>query len=654
MLKKRGQITVFIIIGIFILAFLGVILYFRHEIAIEEPEEVVPEELMPVKLYIEDCLHSTVKDGVAILGMQGGYIYLPDRIRHDPTSYISMGGAKVPYWFYRGRSRVPTIPGMEQEIDQYVEENIMGCIADFSALSDSFNITRTGNITVDSSISDNKVVADMEFPLRVRLRGSEGASTMSRFTSELSISMKRVYNLAKEIMVSENNQAFLEKMTIDLMTAGKDIPFTDILFECGQKQWYLPDIEEDIKNLLYYNIPKIRIKGTDHVPFQEHSSKYELLRAYTPQDIGKGITPEDTPEDAYEYFHFFWDAATRDYKDLRANVNYQKGWSFEIHARPGRGDVLESSWGKGSPQYYLSFLCINAYHFTYDVIYPVEIRVTDPSAFGGEGYTFRYATPVLINHNKPDRSDFPIELYEYPEGIGGEFCDERLDREIAVYAKDKKTMEDIPGVNITFNCMNVYYCGLGKTGFELGVNRLSTRLPSFCSPARLEADHRNYAKTTKTVSPEATYTDILMTPLKEMNFEVVKRRLTGPDLQQPQQLEPNETAIIHLQTDQLEDFSIFRRYPPESDDPEKFRSIKLPDDDIKYRLDITLLSRKGKIIGGFRGNWTVDDSQLKGKSSITFTALEKIPHPRSTKEMAGMITMLEEGAYNTRLMPSFS
>jgi hypothetical protein len=78
--------------------------------------------------------------------------------------------------------------------------------------------------------------------------------------------------------MAENSQLFLEDITIDLMSLGPDIPFSDVVFRCGQLKWYKPEVQEAIKNLLYFNFPKIRFKGTDHEPFLAPAEKYENLR----------------------------------------------------------------------------------------------------------------------------------------------------------------------------------------------------------------------------------------------------------------------------------------------------------------------------------------------------------------------------------------
>ncbi|MBU0536512.1 MAG: hypothetical protein KKE20_06085 [Nanoarchaeota archaeon] len=653
-MKKRGQLTVFIVIGIFLLAFLGVVLYFRHDRAIEELPEVIPEYLFPVKKYIDGCLDKTAHEGLLVLGAQGGYIYLPERIAYDPSAYVLFGKIKIPLWYYKGMSRVPTIEVMEKELDRYISENIDRCLQDFDVLSEQYDIMPGLERSVSTKITETGVDILMKYPMDVRVKGETSTTRITKFTADLNVKLKNMLSLAREIMVAENSQMFFEDLTIDLMALGPDIPFTDVTFECGQKRWYVYEVEQEIKDLLYYNIPKIRIKSTDYYPFEQHYTKYELLRGYTPQDIAEGRTPKDVPSDSYEYFHFFWDPTVKQYKDLKAFFYYQKEWPFTINVNPSKGQVMQSSWGKGTPQYWLSFLCINTYHFTYDVVYPVEVVVRDDSAFTGRGYSFRFAFPVMIHNNQGQRANFDLESMDTPSGNDGEYCNDVTDKSMMIFAKDKKTREDILDAKISFNCMNLYYCDLGITDTEFGRNRLAVQIPGFCSPPTFEAEHPNYYKGSVTVDADAAFANIIMTPVKKMSFTVAKQRVTGSDVQGEEALEPGESAVIYISTDKLQDYDAFLRYPFDEDTPEDLKYLKLPDDDLTYRLEVVLLSKTNQIIGGWRGNWTVDDASLKGKNNIKFKAIEIIPHPESNNDIALLVSKLESGTYNSIVKTVFT
>lgn len=649
MREKRGQITLFIIIGILIVALAGVFIYIRSErITIEEPE-VIPPELFPVKEYVQECLDITLTQGVLLMGQQSGYLYPPEYIRFDLSGFLApmpRSELIVPYWYHKGKSQIPLIKDMEEQLSRYIKENLHDCLQDFEPLSTQFEIREAGNISPKTTLGINEVITTTKYPLDVGVRGTKDLTRVATFSASAPVKLRRMYELAVDIMAAENTQLFLEDVTIDLMTLGPDIPFTDVVFQCGQLKWYKPEVEEAIKNILYYNLPKIRFKGTTHEPFLEPEEKYENLRQYTPEGIAEGKMPrsEEVPADAYDYFHFYWEAAAKDYKDLRAAVLFQKEWPFQMNVRPSHGDIMSASYGTGYQQY-LSFLCINMFHFTYDIIYPVQIVIMDDNAFDGNGYRFKFAFPVLIDHNQGNREDFPITEYDTPEGSGGDYCYERTHEIYDIRAVDRNTFEDIKGANITFNCMNVYYCDLGQTHADGGLYRLRTDIPSFCRPGAIDARHGNYLDASEEIPTGNFYVPVFMTPVKELSFEARKYRITSGTLMPQQALEPGEYAVIYLRSSNFTDYNIYRRYPLESDDPEEFRTIKVPEADAVYDLDVILMGMDDEPLGGYRRNIIMKASDVSSASRIVFNSLEIVPHPGTDEAKAQMLIDIGKKEY---------
>jgi len=64
-------------------------------------------------------------------------------------------------------------------------------------------------------------------------------------------------------------------------------------------------------------------------------------------------------------------------------------------------------------------------------------KLYDEKSFNGEGYVFRYAFPVLIRKNSPDRTDFqPTSLDAYSDAG---FCNEITEDEYIIQAKNART-----------------------------------------------------------------------------------------------------------------------------------------------------------------------------------------------------------------------
>src|SRR3989338_9662011 len=100
---KKGQIAIFLIIGILIIiagAFYFYATTFTTESRIEtrlaEVQEV-PADFNPVKEFVDQCIYSTALKGLEDIGANGGYTSINPSIRSEEFSPGS--GYRIAYWF---------------------------------------------------------------------------------------------------------------------------------------------------------------------------------------------------------------------------------------------------------------------------------------------------------------------------------------------------------------------------------------------------------------------------------------------------------------------------------------------------------------------------------------------------------------------------
>ena len=132
---KRGQITVFIIIGLIIILSAALVIYLTQTKDQVNPEEaLIPEDAKPIYDYVASCMNTLGQEALNIMSNQGGYVQLPNSISRIPASYIPLdpaGMLKVPYWNYNRESRVPSIAFMQNEVKYYIEQRLANCVQNF-------------------------------------------------------------------------------------------------------------------------------------------------------------------------------------------------------------------------------------------------------------------------------------------------------------------------------------------------------------------------------------------------------------------------------------------------------------------------------------------------------------------------------------------
>ncbi|MFC1728065.1 hypothetical protein ACFLZ7_01205 [Nanoarchaeota archaeon] len=614
MTGKRGQITLFIILGIVILFSVGFVLYMR-----ETPEfDIIPKDETPIGTYVRECIEDVGETAVKILATQGGYIEIPNDIALNPRSHLALnpgGEPIVPFWYYRGQNNIPSREFMQNEISNYVVRAVDFCLDDFEPFKQEYEITKFANVSASTTIGESSVLIRLNYPINARDLAKGSISKLDTFGAELQVGLGRMHDLAKDLMRAENSELFFERETINLMTMNPDIPFTGMTVDCTPDVWYRSNIINQIQDVLYWNIPRIRVKSTTYQPYRS--------------------------EELYAKNHFLWDATDKKYRDLKASFRYLQDWGLEFRSRPG-GEILRSNAGRAGTSM-LRFLCFNLYHFTYDVRYPLLGMIRDDSSFNGEGLIFNFAFPVLIDHNEGNRADLPIVDSLSPE-LSHQFCNEVSPQTVDVRAKDYYTLEELYHANITYSCIR-YTCELGQTVPDSNKYRLLTQLPEACSGGVLFGNAPGYLE--GFVQDDGSgRLDIIMKPLQKFAVSFTNHRTDDFSRTSPIDTERQQVSVHITGPEGFEEFMV---YPGED------QEIELIQGDATYNLDLIVIEDEERIVGGYTGKWSVKYSELINKNALNFKIAQYIPIPITVEQQADAALYLDENTeYKNVLRPVFS
>jgi len=647
---KRGQITVFIIIGALLLLTIGTVLYINSS-QVQAPFQeavVVPAEIKPAYDAVVECMDATAKQGLLKMGLQGGYIDVPDEITHQPLSYLSIDNAgvvKVPYWYYEGKSKIPTISSMERQLAVYMKQNIEDC-ADFSKFPDK--ITVMGENSPIVKFAEDNVVLRLTWPLQIELPGK--TQKIQDFTTTIDVPMKNLWDTARKVMEAENNKEWLENLTIDLVTGNPDVPTDGFVFTCRQPKWRISDVQNTIQTILAYNLPTIRVANTQYVPYDESLSSYvsagkqyrQMQNTLLKND--ELILPKNVPEDSFEYFRMTLDAGLTPV-DYKTAFVYNPEWGMKLNPQPRDGSMLKPNKLKSAGKI-MSFLCMQQWHFTYDIVYPVEFQVVDNTALNGAGFVFNIAFPVMIKSNKPARGYVSNTLFDY-EPQATDFCEnfgtQTADLRGLGFETGKPAGEPMQGVNFEFNCLT-QNCDLGASRQDDGIHRLRTYLPEGCANPTITAQKEGYLSNSQVLSSGVT--EIQLTKLKTMTFDVVKHQYSPAQdvLGGAEPLKDTETATI-LMT--MKNNDQYKAFPNEN-------TIDLAEDTMQYDISIFLTDVTGTPIGGYEvENVTIPYSEVINSNHITFHAFTQNA-PSSDEERAQFAQYLYEATYKDKLQPTLS
>ena len=353
--NHRGQVTIFIILAVVIIAAVALYFIFRGNLT---PTTQIPQEFQPAYNTFLSCLQNNVQSGISILESQGGYIYLPPfepgSIYSPFSSQLNFLGNPIPYWFYVSenniaKQQVPSQTLMQTQLAQYVSQIARSC--DFGSFTDQNFIIQMGNPTASVTINSNQVQLTLNMNLNMK-RGNDSAF-VSTHKVTVNSQLGNLYQSALTLYNYEQSTLFLENYTVDVLR--NYAPVDGVQLTCSPLTWSATDIVANLSQAIQDNIMSLR-SGNDVNYFSVH----------VPVQNVRFITAPNWPSD------------------------------YEIN--PTQGNLLIAQPIGNQQGLGILGFCYVPYHFVYNIKYPVLATISN------NGETFQFPMAVIISGNLPRNS----------------------------------------------------------------------------------------------------------------------------------------------------------------------------------------------------------------------------------------------------------
>jgi hypothetical protein len=154
--SKKGQVTIFVIIAILVVAGISLFFYVQNKTSSLTPS--IPKDIQPVYDFVRSCIEETGYKAVGIAGPLGGYCRIED--------YLI---GKITYYSINNKSIAPKKEIIEGELSSYIEDNLDQCLN--KSWFVEFEIVH-GNPKVSADISKEIIDIKLNYPLTIRKEGS--------------------------------------------------------------------------------------------------------------------------------------------------------------------------------------------------------------------------------------------------------------------------------------------------------------------------------------------------------------------------------------------------------------------------------------------------------------------------------------------------
>jgi len=201
-MKRRGQITIFIIVAIMIIVLVAIFLMFRKDIAIPGGGGGTAEK--NPSSYLETCLEDSVKETIDIISLQGGSL--------EPELYKSFrfegeNERKITYLCYNQNYYLPCvnqepllIKHLEDEIKSNIEGDVRSCFDSLTSSLDKqgYTVEVKGYRNFDLTLMPKKVKININAEIVLTKSGKR--ETQNNFEAYVPTQLYGLANVAQEIV----------------------------------------------------------------------------------------------------------------------------------------------------------------------------------------------------------------------------------------------------------------------------------------------------------------------------------------------------------------------------------------------------------------------------------------------------------------------
>ncbi len=613
--NKKGQVTLYIILGLIILITAITIIslsnyVIKTEFEKEQESVQVIEQFKPVKNYLDSCISEIALEGAELIGLQGGYIIIPDdNLPVNPVipfsnklDFFGNNKLQVPYWFYETangiqKQQIPSLQDMEKQLADYINLNVNDCLNNFTAF-EGYQVNNFIPINTNVEIKENKILVKMLTNIIIDYKDLQ--VNFNKFLIAVDSPLGKLYNIGKEIFDKEDKESFFEQKTIDMLVLYDEIPYSGTSFDCSPRTWFVENVKKDLGKILKANIEAINPRNSGYFNFN--------------------INPGNSIID----------------------FRYDDQWPLILSINGGEQILKEEPvFGKNNPgaAFLSTIFCFNNYHFIYDIKYPIIVTLNEGD------YFFQYALQIIIDNNQPKENKLSLE---YLGNTNPRVC-ESADTKTTITVRDENNNKELENSKIEFSCVGTT-CDLGNTK----KNGLTTLTPK-CINAIISASKEGYHKNKITLDTlDESFIELILNPYykKQIEFKIIE----GNTIREIK----DDEAVTLILTNQDEDYSIFLNneidtvnllsgdYHIQSFIVKDYqKGLKLSKQNVEYCTDVPkpsilgLIGLKEKkcfkteleetnlekvIVGGVEFDWQITKDELEKGNKITFYIIyNKVP-----------------------------
>ena len=221
MKNLKGQVTIFIIIGILLVSM--VVLFFMLKDDVNLPDIGGSRTKVNPPAFLDSCLENKIKEATIIIGKQGGYIN-PKFQRL--VTFPGEGPSNIAYLCYQRNFDKPCIPqepllidNIEKEIANYISNEVEICFTQLGvSLGDQGYVVNSNYRSFNVDLTPKRITTNIN--AEIILTKSGETSRQEDFTFSVPSNIYDLARIAQRIIIEESSMC--EFNTLDFMLNNPD------------------------------------------------------------------------------------------------------------------------------------------------------------------------------------------------------------------------------------------------------------------------------------------------------------------------------------------------------------------------------------------------------------------------------------------------
>ena len=242
-MQKRGQVAVFVVVGIVIVILVALLFLGRNQygIGLATPQ-FLNQKLIPIQKNAESCINTATKTVIQDFAYQGGDF--------EPLKYVTYQNKKVKYLCYNIEENnkcinmLPPFESMIQQLQERVDTDIKNCInPDLAKSTIGAYDSKLGVPQTKIESAGTSVTITVDYPVELSKDGT--TVKLDSIMKELDAPLYDLYKTPYDIVESQASTGFFDQLIYMLSKKGKVIinvdksPSTgnvgDIIYKINQK-----------------------------------------------------------------------------------------------------------------------------------------------------------------------------------------------------------------------------------------------------------------------------------------------------------------------------------------------------------------------------------------------------------------------------------